>query len=235
MIWFGNLPGFPPAPPLAGRAWATEYDRMQQALQWVAARAPHLCGEALLDAVADTGWLERATARRLLPHFNHFDPDRYFAENLRKLSFRGPSVADEFRAGVGRVVEDLTGIARFGDLASESAIRFAHGEREGIVLAYPEVGFTINGATRVAVGAAVEEMPDVLVIVARNFQEGAAAQLGSILSGTEVPGTLVTVNLLLGIRATALRYQPATDRVLDLLGMGRPIRSADVARLGDRF
>jgi hypothetical protein len=100
--------------------------------------------------------------------------------------------------------------------------------------ALPMGSFSIGGPTRVALAAAVEEMPDVLVIVARNFQEGAAAQLGSLLSGTDVPGTLVTVNLLLGIRATALRYQPGTDRVLDLLGSGRPLRSADVAYLGNR-
>jgi hypothetical protein len=235
MIWFGKLPGFPPAPPVSGRAWATEYDRMHQALQWVAARCPHLSGDALLDAVAETGWIERGAARRLLPYFTHFDPDRYFAENLRRLSFRGRSAAEEFRAGVGRVVEDLTGLASFGDIGPEAAIRFAHGEREGVVLAYPEVAFSIGGVTRVTVAAAVEEMPDVLVIVARNFQDGAAAQLGSLLAGTEVPGTLVTVNLLLGIRATALRYQPGADRVLDLLGAGRPIRSADVAHLGDRL
>ena len=42
------------------------------------------------------------------------------------------------------------------------------------------------------------------------------------------------MNLLLGIRAMALRYQPSPGRVIDLLGSGRPLRSADIARLGDR-
>ena len=46
--------------------------------------------------------------------------------------------------------------------------------------------------------------------------------------------TLVTVNLLLGIRATTLRYQPGAERVIALLGSGRPLRSRDVAVLGDR-
>ena len=49
-----------------------------------------------------------------------------------------------------------------------------------------------------------------------------------------MPGTLVTVNLLLGIRAISLRYQPSPTRVIALLGYGRPLRSADIARLGDR-
>ena len=55
-----------------------------------------------------------------------------------------------------------------------------------------------------------------------------------MLSRTGVPGTLVTVNLLLGIRATALRYQPSAERVVDLLSLGRPLRTQDVASLGDR-
>jgi hypothetical protein len=44
----------------------------------------------------------------------------------------------------------------------------------------------------------------------------------------------VTVNLLLGIRAITLRYQPSVDRLIGVLGAGRPLRSADIARLGDR-
>lgn len=234
MIWFGNLPGFPPAPPAHGAVWESEYGRMQHALQWVAARAPHLCGAALLDAITGTGWLERSTAERLLPHFRHFDPDRYFAENLRRLSFGGSSAAGEFRAGVGRAVEDLGGMSRQPAQPSDLAIRFTDGDREGVVLAYPEVSLSINGATRDAVTHLIDEMPDMLVLVARNFHESASAQLSGILAGSEVPGTLVTVNLLLGMRATALRYQPGPARVLDLLGAGRPLRSADIARLGDR-
>ena len=51
------------------------------------------------------------------------------------------------------------------------------------------------------------------------------------------PGLLasVTVNLLLGIRATALKYQPPRERVVDLLSVGRPIRTQDVAILGERM
>jgi len=77
-------------------------------------------------------------------------------------------------------------------------------------------------------------MPDALLVVARNFDPHAAAQLSGELAGTGVPGTLVTLNLLLGIRAITLRYQPPVERVIGVLGAGRPLRSADVARLGDR-
>lgn len=207
---------------------------MQRALEWVAERAPQLEGPRLLDALASSGWIDRPSAERLLPGFRHFDPDRHFAENLRKLSFRGKSAAEDFRHGVRCVVEEVTGSGTMGEVGPEQAIRFQSGEREGIVLAHPEVAFTIGGKTREAIEAAVEEMPDVLVVVARNFERSAAEQLAATLQRTEVPGTLVTVNLLLGIRATALRYQPSADRVVDLLGSGRPLRSADVARLGDR-
>jgi hypothetical protein len=72
------------------------------------------------------------------------------------------------------------------------------------------------------------------VIVARNFAEGAEAQLRSVLDRSELPGTLVTVNLLLGMRAIALKYQPSPDRVIDLLGAGGALRSRDIAALGDR-
>lgn len=205
---------------------------MEQALTWVAARAPHLTGPALVDALADTGWVDRPTAERLLPAFRGFDPDRYFAEDLRRLSFRGAAVADEFRLRVARAVEDMTGSARIGSVSAEGAIRFGHGDREGIVIAYPEVGFTLGARTRDAVLAAVEEMPDALVVIARNFGSETAGQLGGILARTEVPGTLLTVNLLLGMRAIALRYQPPIERVVDLLGAGRPLRSADIATLG---
>ncbi|HEV2130727.1 MAG TPA: hypothetical protein VGR27_06470, partial [Longimicrobiaceae bacterium] len=207
---------------------------MQHAIESVAARTPHLAGEPLLDALVQTGWVDRATAARLLPGFRHFDADRYFAESLRALSFRGTSVADEFRTRVARVVEELAGKAEIATVGEEEGIRFRHGEREGIVLAYPEVALTLGASARSSIAAAVEEMPDALVIVARNFGEGTAPQLAAMLSRTGVPGTLLTVNLLLGIRAMALRYQPGTDRVLDLLGTGRPLRSADIARLGDR-
>jgi hypothetical protein len=234
MIWFGNLPVLQHAARRNGRVPVAERDRMRLALERVARRAPHLAGDALLDALEATGWIDRSAAARLLPEFRHFDADRHFAEHLRRLSFRGPSVAEEFRSGIGRVVEDLFGTALAGGVGPEPAIRFRCGEREGVVLAYPEVGFSLGGRTRTAVAAAVEEMPDALVLVARNFQPGTAEQLAGLLAGSEVPGTLVTVNLLLGIRATALRYQPGPERVVDLLSAGRPLRSVDVARLGDR-
>ena len=207
---------------------------MLRALEAVAERAPQLSGPALLEALAETGWVDYEAARRLLPDFHFFDPDRHFAEYLRSISFRGRSAASQFREGIRFVVEELTGEAGVATLGPEPAIRFRNGDREGVVLAHPEVGFTIAGPTRDAVLAAVEEMPDVLVVVARNFDPQTASQLTSILDRTEVPGTLVTLNLLLGIRAHRLRYQPPPDRVIQLLGTGRPLRSADIARLGDR-
>lgn len=234
MIWFGNLNRILPEPDPAAFGPLPERTRMLRALEWVAERAPHLTGATLLDALAGTGWIDRGSAERLLPEFRHFDPDRHFSDSLRRLSFRGRSAVDDFRRGVRCVVQEVTGDAIIGDIGPEVGIRFRSGEREGVVLAHPEVSFTISGKTREAVEAAVEEMPDVLVVVARNFEKSAADQLAATLSRTGVPGTLVTVNLLLGIRATALRYQPSPDRVIELLGCGRPLRSADVARLGDR-
>lgn len=234
MIWFGNLAHVLriPVPALVG---GDDGQRMEAALRHVAAHAPHLQGEALVDALAATGMVDRGTARRLLPCYRHFDADRWFAESLRSLSLKGPLVADEFRGRIGRVVEDLTGNARIEEVGPEGAVRFTLGDREGIVLAYPAVQFTIGGPAMKAVEAAVDQMPDALVIVARNFQDNTGAQLSSLLSGTQVPGTLVTVNLLLGLRATALKYQPAPDRVVDLLSLGRPIRTQDVATLGERI
>ena len=234
MIWFGRPLSEVLYTPPAGMALGDESVRMEHALRWVAARDPHLEGTDLLDALAATGWVDRGTAARLLPCFRHFDADRCFADALRGLSFRGPTAAGEFRQRIGRVMEDIAGGAALGTVGPEECVRFGAGERQGVVLAYPQVGFSLGGPAAQAVAAAVDEMPDALVIVARNFQEGTAGQLGSLLSGTEVPGTLVTVNLLLGIRATTLRYQPGSDRVIRLLGAGRPLRSRDVAVLGDR-
>ncbi|HEX8242603.1 MAG TPA: hypothetical protein VF541_03895 [Longimicrobium sp.] len=233
MIWFGNLAHALriPVPALVG---GDDGQRMEAALRHVAAHAPHLQGDALVEALAATGMVDRGTARRLLPCYRHFDADRWFAESLRSLSLKGPLVADEFRGRIGRVVEDLTGNARIEEVGPEGAVRFTLRDREGIVLAYPAVQFTIGGPAAKAVEAAVDQMPDTLVIVARNFQDNTGAQLASMLSRTEVPGTLVTVNLLLGLRATALKYQPSPERVVDLLSLGRPIRTQDVATLGER-
>ena len=234
MIWFGNLnrilatsdpDAFGPVP---------EQRRMLQALQTVAERAPQLSGRALVDALAATGWVDESTAVRLLPTFVHFDPDRHFSEYLRSLSFRGRSAAPDFREGIRCIFSELAGEALLEDEAKEPGIRFRSGEFEGLVLANPEVSFTINGATRDRILAAVDEMPDAIVVVARNFERGAAAQLSGLLTGTDIPGTLVTLNLLLGIRAMKLRYDPSASRLHELLSAGRPLRSTDIARLGDR-
>jgi hypothetical protein len=233
MIWFGKHPYFPQLP-VAGSVRGGDHERMESALRWVAARAPGLSGGALIEALASTGWVDERTARRLLPRFRHFDADRYFAESLRALSFRGRSAGAEFRARVAVVAGELAGSASLTHVGEQEAIRFRHGDHEGTVLAYPEVALSVGGEVYDAIAAAAEEMPDTLVVVARNFAPSTAAQLSGMLTRTGVPGTLVTVNLLLGIRAMTLRYQPEAARVLDLLAAGRPLRSADVARLGDR-
>jgi len=233
MIWFGNL-SHALRIPIPAIAAGGEGQRMEAALRLVAAHAPQLEGDDLLEALAATGYVDVATARRLLPCYRHFDADRWFAESLRSLSLKGPLVADEFRGRIGRVMEDLTGNARVGELGPEGAVRFTHAGREGIVLSYPTTQFTIGGTARTAVEAAAEEMPDALVIVARNFQDTTFGQLRAMLTNTGIPGTLVTVNLLLGIRATTLKYQPPAERVVELLSAGRPLRTQDVARLGER-
>jgi hypothetical protein len=235
MIWFGRpVHEVPYTPPPGASPIGDETTRMEHALRWVAARQPQLEGAALLEALASTGWVDGLTAARLLPCYRHFDPDRHFAEALRSLSFRGPTAAGEFRQRIGRVMADVACEAAQGEVGGEACVRFRAGGEEGVVLAYPQVAFALGGPTAAAVAAAVEEMPDALVVVARNFHEGTAAQLASLLAGTEVPGTLVTVNLLLGIRASALRYRPGPARVATLLGAGRPLRSRDVAVLGER-
>lgn len=234
MIWFGNLrdtvrlPAGGPPPP------GDENVRMEHALIRVAQRAPHLSGTALVEALAETGWVDRDTAARLLPTFRHFDADRAFNESLRSLAFRGPLWAGEFRSRIHRVMEDLTGEAHLDDVGPEEGVRFRHEGREGVLFAYPQVQFTLGGVTLKAIEAAVEEVPDAVVIVAKNFQDSAREQLASILGRTEVRGTLVTLNLLLGLRATALRYQPGPARVMELLTAGRPLKTQDVAKLGDR-
>lgn len=233
MIWFGNLNRILPQPLPDAFGPEPEVVRMQHALERVAEQAPHLTGRELVSALAETGWVDRPTAERLLPAFRHFDPDRHFSEYLRRLSFRGRGAATEFRSGVRHVVEELTGSAMVQMFGPEPGIRFRRGDLEGVVFAHPEVSFSIGGGSREAIAAAAEEMPDTVVVIARNFDHTTAGQLAGLLR-SDVPGTLVTVNLLLGIRAVTLRYQPGVERVVQLLGAGRPLRSADVARLGDR-
>jgi hypothetical protein len=233
MIWFGSLKHLLPSAGSHDRL-APESARMRTALERVAERAPHLSGGRLLDALAETGWVDRETAARLLPQFSHFDADRHFADYLRRLSFRGRSVADEFRLGVRHVLEEVTGEASLDQVGAEDAVRFRANHFEGVVLAYAEVSLGIGGPVRTAVEAAVEGMPDALVLVARNFDPHTAGQLDGMLVNTGIRGTLVTLNLLLGIRAITLRYQPSAEQVAATLGTGGRLRSADIARLGDR-
>ncbi|MEX2571132.1 MAG: hypothetical protein WD737_07480 [Gemmatimonadota bacterium] len=234
MIWFGNLSRILVGPTAEAIANSAESTRMQVALERTAERSPGLSGQDLVDALVATGWVNRRTAERLLPHFRHFDPDRHFSEYLRRLSFRGSSAAEPFRAGVRCLVEETLGDGWIDRVGPEPCIRFGLGEFEGVVLAQPQVGFTISGQTRDALAAAVEEMPDVVVVVARTFDRHAVQQLGGILHRSGLPGTLVTVNLLLGIRAMTLRYQPDPRRVAELLACGGTLRSADIASLGER-
>jgi hypothetical protein len=234
MIWFGNLGHLLPSAGPDPRLPIPEGARMRAALERVAERAPHLTGAALLDALAATGCVDRGTAARLFPQFKHFDADRHFADYLRRLSFRGASVLEEFRLGIRYVFQEVTGTVAHDEAGAEDPIRIRAGSFEGVVLAYPEVAFSIGGRVSSSIEAAVEQMPDALIVVARNFDPHAAGQLSTMLVNTGIRGTLVTVNLLLGIRAIAIRYQPSLDQVVATLGTGRPLRSADVARLGDR-
>ncbi|MDR0787818.1 MAG: hypothetical protein LBG44_08140 [Gemmatimonadota bacterium] len=234
MIWFGNVERLVVHPDAESLGFASETKRMRTALERVAEATPGLWGPELLDALVATGWVDRTTAESLLPQFRHFDPDRHFAEHMRRLSFRGTSATEEFRAGVRCVINEIAGNASVDRVGPEHCVRFAPSTFEGIVLAHPEVSFTITGRTREAITAAVEEAPDAIVVVARNFDPITAVQLRSLLDRTGVPGTLVTVNMLLGLRATALRYQPKPEQVVHLLSRGGMLRSADIARLGDR-
>jgi hypothetical protein len=234
MIWFGNLNRILATPLPEHRGGDSEPVRMQYALERVAESAPGLSGPALLDALAGTGWVDRAAAERLLPTFRAFDPDRHFSEHLRRLSFRGHMAGEDFRSGIRYITEEITGHGTVDQVGSEPCVRFAVGPYEGVILAYPEVSFTISGRTREAILAAVEEMPDLLVVVARNFDRNAAEQLATLVHRTGVPGTLLSLNLLLGVRALTLRYQPGLDRVVNLLSKGGQMRSAEIARLGDR-
>lgn len=232
MIWFRDPSA---AAPLPLGPSLTARGRMRLALERVASSAPHLRGAELVVALIGTGLVDAVTVRHLLPEFSGFDAERYFAQHLRSLSFRGASAVDEFRAAMERVVTDVVGSGARMPAGGEEAIVFEHGERQGLLLAFPEVGFSVGGRPREAIAAAAEEMPDVIVVVARNFDAHAPAQLASLLSGTEVSGTLVTVNLMLGIRAMVHRFQPATDRVIDLVARGGVLRSRDIAILGERL
>jgi hypothetical protein len=231
MIWFGKLALVGPLPESRAVPAGSEWRRMERALEVVACTHPHLSGRALVDALAATGWVDTPTAARLLPEFRHFDADGRFAEHLRSLSFRGHLYADEFRAGIARALEDITGSATPGTLGREPVIRFRAAEAEGAVLAYPEVSFSLGGRAGTAVAEAIDEMPDALVLIARNFAPSTATALAGMLRDTGIAGTLITVNHLLGLRATALRYQPPAERIVELLRVGRAVRSRDIARL----
>jgi len=233
MIWFAPAYRSLLDPHAAPRE-RDEHTCMLRALQIVAEVAPQLQGAELIEALAGTGWVDVPTARRLLPTFRDFDADRHFGEYLRALSFRGPGAQEPFLHGVGRAFADLLGDVEEDRLEEEPAIRVWDGVRETLVLAYPEVGFSMGPRTQAAIAVAIERFPDSLVLVARNFQPTLAEQLRAQLDGTELSGTLLTVNLLLGLRAMALRYQPGTERVARLLARGGTLRSRDIAVLGDR-
>jgi len=233
MIWFGHLTLQPAHGSPIDRA-QPELARMKMALRWVAARAPELRGEHLAAALVSTGWVDLEEARRLIPLFSHFDADAHFAEELRRLSFRGMSVVDEFHQRIGRILVDLTGRFAMDDVAGERCLRFRDEGREGLVFAYPLVGLSLGGGLTAALRTSAGEMPDSVVIVARTFRPDFEAQVRGLMHGSDVPCTLVTVNRLLGVRAVTLAYRPPRADVFRLLGQGGLIGSAAVAHLADR-
>ena len=233
MIWFGHLTLQSAERPPVDRA-RPELARMEMALRWVAARAPELRGETLAAALVSAGWVDLEEARRLLPLFSRFDADRHFADELRRLSFRGMSVLDEFHGRIGRVLVDLAGRFALDEVAGERCLRFRDGEREGLVFAYPRVGLSLGPGLTAALRDAAETMPDSVVIVARSFRPDFEAQVRGLMHGTDVPCTLITVNRLLGVRAVALAYRPPRADVLGLFEQGGLVGSAAVAHLADR-
>lgn len=231
MIWFGEnfVPVFTP------RDREGEFSRMQRGIRWVAERTPGATGEELVSALSESGWVSTETARRLLPYFRDFDADRYFAERLRRLSFRGELAVDEFRRRIGQVMVDLTEEGERVVLSGGAeAVRFRAGERDGLVFAFPEVSYAVDPELRAAVPDVLEHFPHTVVLVARNFRPGAEAAFRSLFRGQEIAPTTVTVNRLLGLRAVALRYRTPADRVMDLLCSGSGVSTRAVARLGDR-
>lgn len=235
MIWFGPRAGSF-APPTSSRAVPDRAPlaasaRMYRALTDVATHSPQLTGRGLVVALAETGWVDILEAERMLPCFPKWDADRCFAEGLRRLSFRGIAVADEFRGRVARAVQDILGDVELRD--DDGVLRFSVGSHEGVVLAHAEVDWTPGGESRTALARLAAEMPDSVAVVARSFRSSAAAEVSGLL-GREVPGTLISVNQLLGMRAAALKLQPPRERFLELLAVGRTLRSADLAPLGER-
>lgn len=234
MIWFGKLERLFIGPVPPGLPEAADEKRMQFALERVAEVAPWLTGDPLIDALAATGWVDRETASRLFPVFRHFDPDRHFGDYMRRLSFRGRTVEEEFRYGIRSIFQEIVGNAELCQLGPEACIRFEEGDRQFVALCRPEVGLTVAGTTREALLASIEEMPDAVLLIARSFERSAVDQVSSVLSRTGIPGSLVTVNHLLGLRATALRFGSSPEMIADVLALGGSVGSVQVARLGDQ-
>jgi len=165
----------------------------------------------------------------------NFDPDRHFAESLRRLSFRGELAVDEFRRRIGQVMVDLTEDGEKVVLpGGAEAVRFRAGDRDGLVFAFPEVSYAVDAELRAAVPDVMEHFPHAVVLVARNFRAGAEASFRSLFRGQEIAPTLVTVNRLLGLRAVALRYGTPAELVMDMFCCGGSVSTRAVARLGDR-
>ena len=190
MIWFGNLNRILPQPDPAAFGPLPERARMLRALKWVAERAPHLTGSSLLDALAGTGWVDRGHRAS--------DSCRSSATSTPTATSPIPSAGSPFAAdppprssaaASGCVMEEVTGDGDDGRGGTGAGDPLPHrGSARGSSSPTPRCPSPSRAGRATAVEAAVEEMPDVLVVVARNFERSTAAQLAAVLERTEVPG-----------------------------------------------
>lgn len=198
---------------------ASPVERVLRAWERVAERDPDLEGDALLDALTATGWVDRRTAARIVPTLGDFDPFVPFARSVRRLGWRGRPATAAFRAAVATLLRGLPGAAV---RARESWLE----AYELPVLAYPEVGWAPVGPARDELDRAAAAGTPV-VVVATSFEH--ATPQGP----RAIPLTMLTTNRLLGMAAVIRRYRPDPAAVRRLLARGGRIASAEVARLAE--
>ena len=189
-----------------------------RAWELVAARQPDLDGEALLEALAATGWVDRRTAARIVPTLADFDPFTHFARSLRRLGWRGRRATPAFRRAVVTLFRGLPGAA----VTEGRRWLEAYGMP---VLAYAEVGWSPGRPPGEELTAAAAAGLAV-VVVATSFDDES-------LRRAPVPLTALTTNRLLGMAAVIRHYRPEPAAVRALLERGGWVTSSDVARLAE--